>query len=143
MKQNLDLKCAECGSGIADGIFAELREKKKTENLLTKSLGVLQEDGVYAFFLYLASQGKEEKGKKNHEKMSAEVCIAEATNLLKGVGLPLTNAEQVLQDIRKNLAEDLDSLLLAKQLLERTLVYARYHAKAMPAKDKSKDNEVK
>ncbi|MBU1599027.1 hypothetical protein KKG61_02805 [bacterium] len=134
-QKNLDLECASRGSEIAEGVFAELKEKNKTENLLTKSLGVLQEDGVYAFFLYLASQGKEENGRKNSERKAAEACISKATDLLKGVGLPLNNANQVLQDIREKLADKLDFLLLAKQLLERTLVYARYHAKAKAKTD--------
>lgn len=128
---NLDLECARYGSEIAKGIFDKLGEKTKTENLITKTLGVLQEDGVYAFFLYLASQGKEENGKKSLEKEAAEACIAKATGLLKDAGLPLNDAKQVLQDIRERLADNLDSLLLAKQLLERTLIYARYHAKAL------------
>ncbi len=48
----------------------------------------------------------------------------------------------VLKDIREKLAKDLDSLLLTKQLLERTLVYARYHAKAK-IEIETKTDEVK
>jgi len=32
-------------------------DKAKTENLITKSLGVLQEDGVYAFFSLFGFSG--------------------------------------------------------------------------------------
>ncbi len=41
------------------------------------------------------------------------------------------NEDDGLKAVREKLSEKLDELLFAKELLERTLVYARYHAKAM------------
>ncbi|MFH1859684.1 MAG: hypothetical protein ABH870_01525 [bacterium] len=113
MENNLDLKCAECGSKIA--------KNKEDEKLITKALGVLQEDGVYAFFLYLKSQ-----------KEKAAEWISERTFSLLKTQITAINAEkEPLPAIRDKLADNLDSLLLAKQLLEKALVYARYHAKAL------------
>ncbi len=125
MNPNLDLECAGCGSEIA--------ERKDDETLITKSLGVLQEDGVYAFFLYLAS--KKEEIAKRISKQTFSLLTTQIT--------AINDEKEPLSAIRGKLADNLDSLLLAKQLLERTLVYARYHAKAMPAKDNANADEVK
>lgn len=120
----LDMKCAEAGKEIADSVFAIVKEKNKTESLITKSIGVLQEDGVYAFFLYLASQKSQHADdmRKNAYK------ILKQDSVMKYV-LGAENDE--LKAIRKKLASNLDDLFFAKELLERTLVYARYHAKAL------------
>jgi len=62
---NLDSLCAQHGYDIVrtvapNGSLSE-SDKSKLENTITKCLGVLQENGVYAFFLYLDYR-KEEKG---------------------------------------------------------------------------------
>ncbi len=131
-KLNLDQLCAEYGYQMAKQVHDAL--KKQAENHLTKSLGVLQEDGVYAFFLYQASRGeREKKGAIELSRLAGE--------LLSGVPIapfdtrPALNAlEAVRGDAAKKirgLADDLDNLLLAKRLLEQALIYARYHAKAL------------
>ena len=127
--QNLDRLCAKYGWKISDQLRPALG--KGAENLITNSLGVLQEDGVYAFFLYLASRGSEKAG--------AEKLREQTHNLLKEAGiLPFDTTKDSLEAVRGNkekqvrgMADDLDSLLLAKRLLEQTLIYARYHAKAI------------
>ncbi len=115
----LDMKCAQYGSKIADEVFKNSKkDKAKTENLITRSLGVLQEDGVYAFFLYTASK--------------ADAIRTLASSFLKDRGLlTYTDGADVLAVVRDGFRENLDNLLFAKELLERTLVYARYHAKAL------------
>jgi len=107
----LDMKCAEYGNNIASlsGI---------DETLITKSLGVLQEDGVYAFFLYLKT--KKEPGEKIKES------AFEFLELEKTASLDV---------VREKFKDNLDALLFAKELLERTLVYARYHSKANKKKE--------
>jgi len=126
---SLDLRCAEKADKIIEKIKGEKIDKNKIENLVTKSLGVLQEDGVYAFFLYL---------KASKEKDIASAIAEKNLELLKGceelIGEDATY-ENILNKITE-LASDIDKLFLAKQLLERTLVYARYHAKALPEKQK-------
>lgn len=50
MVQNLDAACAKLGAKLgASG-------NKDTENSITKALGVLEEQGVYALFLYLIAR---------------------------------------------------------------------------------------
>lgn len=122
-KMNLDQLCAQYGWQIADKVSQVIG--KQAENHITKSLGVLQEDGVYAFFLYQASRG-------SREKPGADALTAQASAFLKEAGIQaFQNAADPLQAVREHLAGELDQLLLAKRLLEQALIYARYHAKAL------------
>ncbi len=122
--QNLDRLCAEFGYQIADQVHKAIG--KNAENHITKSLGVLQEDGVYAFFLYQVS--------RKTEKPGADRLTEQAAKLIKQAGIksfdtPADPLEAVRA--RNGLADNLDDLLLAKRLLEQALIYARYHAKAL------------
>ncbi len=120
---NLDQLCAKFGWQIA----SEVRQAigKNAENHITKSLGVLQGDGVYAFFLYQASRGQ-------REKPGADRLTEQTVAFLKEAGIPaFQNANDPLKAVREHLSNDLDQLLLAKHLLEQALIYARYHAKAL------------
>jgi len=121
--RNLDQLCAKFGWKIADEVHQAIG--KNAENHITKSLGVLQEDGVYAFFLYQASRGQ-------REKPGADKLRDQAQGLLGKAGIKgFENAGDPLAAVRDHLASDLDQLLLAKRLLEQALIYARYHAKAL------------
>src|SRR5690606_1197050 len=51
--QNLDAACAKLGAKLASS------GNKDTENSITKALGVLEEQGVYALFLYLHAREKQ------------------------------------------------------------------------------------
>lgn len=101
------------------------------DNTVTKALGVLQENGVCACFLYL----------KAKEKENGDVVIKEMLKLLNSLGfewdLPTndkgevdTRAEVVLKYVTEKVTVDLERLLLAKETLEQMLIYARYGAKA-------------
>jgi hypothetical protein len=138
-EHNLDQLCARYGYQIAADVCGAI--KKAAENHITKSLGVLQEDGVYAFALYQVSRGAGEAKGAEKLKELAKGLLHEAhlkpfegdpgPDLLVGVrGDPQKNL--------KGLAEDLDSLLLAKRLLEQTLIYARYHAKSFGNREEKK-----
>jgi hypothetical protein len=139
--RNLDQLCARFGYQMAQRVNKEFLKASDTENLITKSLGVLQEDGVYAFFLYLASQIKEKKGdKKDRLSEAARILANQATHLLQHEWLSLIQAgggddayKRAMEEIRREdgLASRLNDLLLAKRLLEQALIYARYHAKAL------------
>ncbi|WP_028458260.1 hypothetical protein [Chloroflexus sp. Y-396-1] len=121
--QNLDQLCAQFGWKIADEVHGAIG--KNAENHITKSLGILQEDGVYAFFLYQASRGQ-------REKPGADRLRDQAKELLKQAGIDgFAKTSDPLAAVRDHLAGDLDQLLLAKRLLEQALIYARYHAKAL------------
>ena len=121
--QNIDMICAKYGSKIA-------RIDKLSEPLVNKSLGVLQEDGVYSFFLFLAAQAK---GKQN---TPADCIQKDIFDLLKVFFQSIKDSrEDILSIVRNNLAEDLNNLFLARDIIERTMVYARYHLKAKPKED--------
>ncbi|MBP6472226.1 MAG: hypothetical protein KA773_17380 [Chloroflexi bacterium] len=97
------------------------------ENLITKTLGVLQEQGVYACLLFLFSRTN------SKEKDLAGKTRPHLYNLLKELPafsqseITDANALKFFADIVCN---DLDTLLLVKELYEQTLIYARYGAKA-------------
>jgi len=113
----LDMKCAEYGNEIALAAGND-------ETFITKVLGVLEENGVYAFFLYLSSL------KNDHASKTKKI----AFDFLKQkeiLGQILNSEKDPLNAIRGSFTDKLDELIFAKELLERTLVYARYHAKAV------------
>jgi hypothetical protein len=128
-KLNLDYLAAR----HAQEIIRRTEEKKESpgdvDNTVTKALGVLQENGVYACTLFLKSRPKAEKDR-------ADAVMAEILNLLAelefGWGKPSSDrAEDELQYIsNKVTADNLERLLLAKETLEQMLIYARYGAKA-------------
>ncbi len=136
---NLDRLCAEYGYQMCDDVARPFQRKKSdTENLITKALGILQEDGVYALFLYLSSQIKPEGDKEKPTSQAARALANKSAEFLaqdRIALLPTDTREyrQAMEYIRQpeGLADNLDQLLLAKRLLEQALIYARYHAKAL------------
>lgn len=137
MDKILDMICAEYGNRIITEI--EPKEKNKIESFITKALGVLQEDGLYAFAIYTKSK----KGDEGVEKKTAKILFNKSYELLKDSKIALlTNCDDFLKGIRTDLSNNLNHLLFAKELLERTLVYARYHAKALE-KSEEKDSTEK
>ena len=112
---NLDYLAAKHAQEIVKSLSAE---PKKTENSLTKTMGVLQENGVYACFLYLLAR----------EKDASNVVIPQMRALLKALGIE--NDSQDNLKYAQYLTADLHRLLLAKEALEQMLIYARYGAKA-------------
>ncbi len=124
-KMNLDQLCAKYGYRFAKEVSsADGFNAKKAEVLITKALGVLQEQGLYAFVLFCESR-------TSAEKSGAEKIRATAKELLKK--LDLINDGDFLGELRKDdgLLTRLDDLMLAIQVLEKSLIYARFHAKAM------------
>lgn len=119
--QNLDAACATLGAKLGSS------GNKDTENSITKALGVLEEQGVYALFLYLHAREKNQWGRSTSREL--------ATFLRQNPSQqnPLLGSTSESSDIfpaLQTLARDLDKLLFARDLLHRALVYARYHAKA-------------
>lgn len=118
-ESNLDKLCFEYGTQM----YVEGNEKN--ESVIQKSLGVLQEDGIFAFYLYLKSMER----KKDEKAVSLKIQEKIETLLgHKSIGL-LEGSLRI--DQVKSLGESLDDLLLAKALIEKTLVYALYQAKSM------------
>ena len=121
--KNLDWLAAQA----AQNVINETRnlDKNEVDGLITKTLGVLQENGVYACLLFLFSRGKKDEA-------IAEKACAQLLKLTTELGKsPPTNnrAENALKFLTDDICQDLDTLLLVKQLWEQTLIYARYGAK--------------
>lgn len=112
--ENLDMICAELGQKLAS-------DENVSDKLLTDALGVLEEQGLYAAFLYLKAQGG----------TGGKAICAQANGGLKTLPTNTTKVEtrDVLVSI-KALSGNLDDLLLARDCMRQALVYARYHVKA-------------
>ena len=116
---NLDYECMKYAQEISKISDSNL------ENNLRKALGVLQEDGVYAMFLWLESK----KG-KNIRKIL--IRLLNESEIKKHL---LTNSSNFPEDFSKfceklrEIARDIDKLLFVNKLLERTLIYALYHTR--------------
>lgn len=151
---NLDWHAAQAGQEIIKTTKTHWNKGKEeetkandVENLATKALGVLQENGVYGALLYLYSRSESEQ----HLAKPIRVQLLELTRLLKLSPPPTgtkekpvdVKAEQALKFLTDDICDDLDRLLLVKQLWEQTLIYARYGAKARGIEDKMAEDAKK
>ncbi len=113
--KNLDAIINEVGFKIVEKISEERENKTKYKNFIDKALGVLANDGVYAYWVYCKAN-----------KIDG-VFIDELKDLMKLVSDDINDKEQFFQ----KLSTDIHQLLFFKDMVEKTLIYARYHAKAM------------
>ncbi len=113
---NLDIRCAEVGRQLANA-------EKMEEKVLNEALAVLEEQGPYAMFLYIKARYKDEK------KEVAQAFQNHCVLLLKGVFVGRIQDNAGALEAVKQLAENLDDLLFARDLLRNALGYARYHLK--------------
>jgi len=112
--KNLDAIINEVGFEIVEKIKEKGKDKSKYKNFIDKALGVLANDGVYAYWVYCQSNSID------------DVFINELKDIKK-----IINNEQDNQKFFQNLSEDLNKLLFFKEMLEKALIYARYHAKTI------------
>ena len=103
-------------------------------NDLNKLLGILASDGVYAMWVYANDKFKKDKEQKIGKIMKL---IEELDNFVKGN----KNNKGINNEYFQNLAQDLNKLLFMKELLEKVLIYAIYHAKAKGDKNGEKNGE--
>ena len=116
--KNLDALINKIGYEIVEEIKRKDNEKTKYKSEIEKALGVLSNDGVYAFYVYV-------KAKKVDDVFLEKIRpVVEAIH-----ELPLQKDNW--QDFFEVLSKDLNSLLFFREILEKILIYARYHAKAM------------
>src|SRR5690554_2675213 len=116
---NMDRHCADAGWKMADELWKNKKDGKP-ETHITKSLGVLQEDGLYAFFLYQLKEDSFGRIVQKHCK-----CFLRSSS----ISLITQEIEDNLQAVR-DLTGNLSNMMLAKSLLEKILIYTRYHLKA-------------
>ena len=127
--KNIDLIAAETAQAIIKAVKDVKIAIKATdaENLITKSLGVLQENGVYAVLLYLYSRTSDT------DKLVAEKVREQLLNMMSQLAIsspPSIDVSTALAFLTERVCPYLDILLLVKQTWEQTLIYARYGAKA-------------
>lgn len=106
---NLDIACAKLGADLG---------AQSDDKTITDALWVLEEQGVYAFFLFL--------DQKSERRRIIDACRKFLQKRFPdgfGSGNDVFKATQAL-------ARSVDQLLLARDLLRQSLLYARYHAKA-------------
>ncbi|WP_022854095.1 hypothetical protein [Thermodesulfatator atlanticus] len=115
-----------------DNEFNKLKEKPPSfnsstfETEITKALGILVEDGPFAYMIWLKSQDREP-----HRAMLIQTArILAEINLIEKIN-PDSNLKQEIESRFIDLSRVLSKLLLAKTILEKMLIYARYKAKAM------------
>jgi hypothetical protein len=147
--RNLDLLAAQ----TAQKIIADTTDGQKAaevDNLITKALGVLQENGVYAALLYLYSRsaGEQPVAKQIRLRLlhlTSELALKPPTDRQVGDKVVVEDAQAsiALQFLTDHICNDLDRLLLIKQLWEQTLIYARYGAKAREAEEKAREDVAK
>ncbi len=112
---NLDYICAKIGQNLI---------VKADENIFRKALGILQEDGVYAMFLWL-----EKEDSKIRKKLNNLLNENEITSKLLSDSKSFPDDFKGFCEKLQEVAKDIDKLLFLKKILERTLTYALYHAK--------------
>jgi len=124
---NIDPTINQLGFEIVEKINAKSKEKKRLLNHnIEKSLGVLVNDGVYAYYVFCRAQDKKDQNDFQ------EIFIKLPVNKLKKFVTPeLKDSEGDSEKFFQNLSNNLSQLLFFRQLLERALIYARYHAKAI------------
>jgi hypothetical protein len=136
--RNLDVIAAETAQAIIEGTKG--RKSEDVDNLATKALGVLQENGVYAGMLFLLSRTGADQG---IAQVVRDELLKLLTEKLEYTGIKKkASAAEILQSLTKHICQDLDTLLLVKQVWEQTLIYTRYSAKARKA-EKDKEAEDK
>ena len=115
--ENLDAVINKVGYQLVKEIENTGKEKTKYKNEIDKALGVLSNDGVYAYYVYVKSK-------------KIETIFLETLKSLKTY-CSISSEDNDWQNFFENLSEDLPSLLFFREILEKILIYARYHAKAM------------
>lgn len=125
---NLDQVAARHAQEMVKGTS----DSKTLERLATKTLGVLQEQGVYAMMLFLFSRTSDEAKVTPVVRSQLFRALKALPAFADNSQVPPDGAKDkaVLRFYSDHVLNDLDLLLLVRDLYEQTLIYARYGAKA-------------
>jgi hypothetical protein len=131
----LDRIAATRAQAIVDTAVDRLQgptKKRATavDNLVTKALGVFQENGVYAGFLFLFSRTRDQD-ETIAKAVREQLLDLAAEDLPFDWGKPDDmSARTALRHVSGTICAELDPLLMTKEVFEQTLIYARYGAKS-------------
>lgn len=138
--QNLDQNAARYAQEMvmrAKAVSGVSKPIDTLERLVTKTLGVLQEQGIYAMMLFLYSRTSDENKIAPAIRGSLFHLLKDEnhSHYLPGfqdkvVPQDSADARVALEFYSEHVLGDLDGLLLIRDLYEQTLIYARYGAKA-------------
>ncbi len=116
-----------------DKVFNELKNslhnisKKEFETEITKALGILVEDGPFAYIIWLKAQDKEP-----HRAMLIQTArILQELKIINSISPDGNLKDKIEKAFLNEISTDLTKTLLVKTVLEKMLIYARYKAKAM------------
>ncbi|HPZ75086.1 MAG TPA: hypothetical protein PK723_04665 [Candidatus Pacearchaeota archaeon] len=117
---NIEAELNKMSFELVQAIKGKKNKISKYKNAIDKSLGVLMNDGVYAYYIYVKSEEID------------NVFLDEIKDLKKFVEINGGNKDnpKLDEEYFQSLSEDLEKLLFFRELLEKVLIYARYHAKA-------------
>ncbi len=137
--QNLEALAALAANDMAG---TEPSQATDAENIITKALAVLAEQGLYAFGLFLATRKRKQDitpAQRIHETVRS---LLQQTKLATSAqnqapNLPMLYRSLTTAQQGESATDALRRMLLTKQLLETTLTYARYAAKALKVGDEA------
>lgn len=138
---NTALNIDQLAAQHAQKMLSDTKNEKKTidtlNRLVTKTLGVLQEQGVYAMMLFLFSRTGDEKKnapkiRKELIEMLSELPVFSSTSIPNSENKDAGKSDQEVLEFYSSddVIGDIDTLFLIRDLYEQTLIYARYGAKA-------------
>ncbi len=136
VETKLDLLAARKAQAIinqtvtGDTDAEKIKKAGSVEILVTKSLGVLQENGVYAGILYLYSITRANDKEIATAIRQCLLAMLQSDDTQHPVPTERTSIQDALKFMTENVCNELDTLFLVKQVWEQTLIYARYGAKA-------------
>lgn len=131
---DLDLGAAKTAQAIIKDVDATKQAAKAAEDLITKTLGVVQENGPYATIVFLCSNINGEKDTTSIVASSVRTNLLDLAETLGAGGLAKSgDFRKILESVIKNVCSDLHILLLVKQTWEQALIYARHSAKGLKA----------
>lgn len=126
--KNLDSMINNLSYNMVKDMVKEEGSTKELIRNIDKALGVLVNDGVYAYYVFCKSQSG-----KMGAKMK-QIYIRDIVDQFEDI-IELENVSHSGNDKYASfflqLSGDIHKLLFFKDILERTLVYARYHGKAV------------
>ncbi len=129
-RTNMEARCAHYGSEIVKNRGPKERAKR-LETITRNALGVMREEGLFAFYLYLKYRGLKRKAGGGQEDEGGHLVWNQVKALWQDEAIgPLLGGEGDDREQVIKLTEGLYDVLLAREVTERALVYALYGLRA-------------
>ncbi len=130
--KNIEQSSAKIGFKLVEKCLSDENSKGASEevrNIVNKAMGILQQNGIYAFFLWLEYNGQKNKQTEKIHYYSM-VMLKEYDLTVEEVKVKLEDrVEQVKDLINKDFS--IDELYFMKSILQKMLTYALYKAKSI------------